>query len=341
MTPDPMEDLRQIDRPIHPRPEFTAELRARIDHELRPVPPGGSMSTTTATATTSAQAQPAGDLPQGHHTITPYLAVADARAAMAWYGDIFGATIVAEPIVMPDGRIGHVELQVGDAVFMMADEFADIDVLGPSSRGGTTVSFVINVPDVDTVYARAVDAGATAERPVEDQFYGARVGWLSDPWGHRWSISTPLAAVPGRLAERDLGTAETQLPAVDLGDRADTISRPVQDVANLGYFSVGVADVDRAAAFYAALFGWQPEQGSQDEGRHIANISPPGGLHGGQAAPSITLYFRVPDIHAAVAKVRALGGDASEPQLVSSGWNSTCHDNQGVAFDLWQPAEGY
>ena len=159
MTPDPMDDLRRVDQPVAPRREFTAELRARIERELGPIPPGGAMATTTAEPTNA----PA---PDTHlRTITPYLAVSDARAAMAWYQDIFGATLASEPIVMPDGRIGHVELRIGDAVLMMADEFADIDVLGPTSRGGTTVSFVIDVPDVDTTYARAVAAGAISERP--------------------------------------------------------------------------------------------------------------------------------------------------------------------------------
>jgi uncharacterized glyoxalase superfamily protein PhnB len=268
------------------------------------------------------------------HTVTPYLAVSDARAAMAWYQDIFGATLASEPIVMPDERIGHVELRIGDAVIMMADEFADIDVLGPISRGGTTVSFVVEVPDVDTTYARAVAARATGERPPSDQFYGARAGWFSDPWGHRWSISTPLAAVPGGLAERDLGT----VAEVDLGRRPEPAA-PTEP-ANLGYFTIGVPDVQRASAFYSALFAWEPVGGSADDGRHIANITPPGGLHGGEE-PSITIYFRVSDIQAMVVKVRALGGDAAEPVLVPSGWNAPCHDDQGVAFELWQPAEGY
>ena len=186
--------------------------------------------------------------------------------------------------MMPDGRIGHVELRIGDAVFMMADEFADIDVLGPSSRGGTTVSFVINVPDVDTVYARAVDAGAIAERPVEDQFYGSRAGWLSDPWGHRWSISTPLAAVPGRLAERDLGTAEP-VPVVDLGDRAEPDRTAADDVVNLGYFSIGVADVDRASRLLLRPLRLAAGARLPDEGRHIGTSRPPGGLHGGEDGP--------------------------------------------------------
>jgi uncharacterized glyoxalase superfamily protein PhnB len=327
MTPDPMQDLRQVDRPIQPRPEFTADLRARIERELGPIPPGAAISTTEEHTVTATRL----------HTITPYLAVGDARAAIAWYQDIFGATVSSAPIIMPDDRVGHVELRIGDATIMMADEFAEIDVLAPTSRGGTTVSFVINVPNVDAVYARAVAAGATAERPPADQFYGDRAGWLSDPWGHRWSISTPLAAVAGGLAEQDLGTKD--VPVVDLGTRAE--ATPADEVTNLGYFTIGVPDVERASTFYATLFGWQLEGGSTEEGRHVVNITPPGGLHGGEDGPSITVYFRVADIQTAVVRVRALGGDASEPQLVTSGWNAACHDDQGVAFDLWQPAEGY
>jgi len=345
MTPDPMDDLRRVDQPVAPRPEFTAELRARIEHELGPTPPGGAMSTT---------AEPTTHAATHLRTITPYLAVSDARAAIAWYQDIFGGVLASEPIVMPDGRVGHAELQIGDAVIMMSDEHGEIDVLGPTSRGGTTVSFVIDVPDVDRTYTRAVAAGATPERPPSDQFYGARSGWLSDPWGHRWSISTPLAAVPGGLAERDLGTVA--VPDVDLGRRAGAAATDAattnpaaptepaagaSDVANLGYFTIGVADVARAATIYSAAFGWQPEGGSAEDGRHIANITPPGGLHGGEANPSVTIYFRVADIQASVSRVRALGGDATEPQLFPSGWNASCHDDQGVTFDLWQPAEGY
>ena len=244
MTPDPMEDLRQIDRADRTlAPTFTAELRARIERELGPVPPGGAMSTTRPpTSTIAPRHVPAGCTPSRRTSPS-----ATPAPPSRWYQDIFGATMVSDPIVMPDGRIGHVELRIGDAVFMMADEFAEIDVLGPTSRGGTTVSFVINVPDVDTVYARAVDAGATAERPVADQFYGVRAGWLSDPWGHRWSISTPLAAVPGRLAERDLGTDGSSRSSTSAtGPSTPTEPRPTRSSTSATSASA-CADVDRAA----------------------------------------------------------------------------------------------
>jgi uncharacterized glyoxalase superfamily protein PhnB len=135
---------------------------------------------------------PAAHIPERLHAVTPYLAVDDARAAMAWYRDVFGATVEADPIIMDDGRVGHVELRIGDSLFMMADEFPEIDVLGPRSLGGTSVSFIVHVPDVDAVYARAVEAGATTERPIGEA-YGSRSVWVHDPWGHRWNIATAVS----------------------------------------------------------------------------------------------------------------------------------------------------
>ena len=107
---------------------------------------------------------------------------------------MFGARVVYDPIVMDDGRVGHVEVEIGGSVLMMADEFPEMGLLGPLSRGGTSVSLVVYVPDVDATYAKAVELGATPERPPADQFHGSRAGWLVDPFGHRWSISTPLPA---------------------------------------------------------------------------------------------------------------------------------------------------
>ena len=269
--------------------------------------------------TTSPAAERPPYVPERLHTITPYLAVSDARAAIAWYQDVFAAQIESEPIIMDDQRVGHVELRVGDSVFMMSDEFAEIDVRGPTARGGTSVALVVYVPDVDRVFAHALDAGGVMERPVEDQFHGSRAGWLRDPWGHRWNVCTPLASVPTRLAERNLRTA------------------PV----NLGYYTVHAPDGQRASAFYSQAFGWDSTIDTPGGGQHVANITPPGGVQGGSAPPSISVFFRVADIRAAIAKIRALGGDATEPELHPSGWNASCHDDQGVEFKLWEPAQGY
>lgn len=120
-------------------------------------------------------------------TIIPYLAAADARAAMAFYGELFGATPVdGELFEMDDGRLGHVTLAIGDARLYLSDEFAEMNVQGPLARGGTTVAIVIRVDDADETMAAAVAAGAVEERAVTNQF-GARSGWFVDPWGHRWS----------------------------------------------------------------------------------------------------------------------------------------------------------
>ena len=175
---DPMDALFTPITPIAPRAAFAADLRRRLDAALRPEPPGGPMSLSY--------------VPQRLHTITPYLIVHDARASIDWYQDVFGATIETEPIVMDDDRVGHVELRIGDAVFMMADEFPEMGIRGPRSLGGTSVSFVLYVEDVDVTFAYAVEHGAAVDRPVADQFHGSRAGWLVDPFGHRWNISTSL-----------------------------------------------------------------------------------------------------------------------------------------------------
>lgn len=131
-------------------------------------------------------------IPERLHAVTPYLMVADARAALAFYEDAFGARAVSDPIVMDDGRVGHAEIDINGSVLMLADEFPEMGLVGPLRRGGTSVSLVVYVPDVDATFARAVALGATPERPPADQFHGSRAGWLVDPFGHRWSISTAL-----------------------------------------------------------------------------------------------------------------------------------------------------
>ncbi|HEU5285818.1 MAG TPA: VOC family protein [Sphingomicrobium sp.] len=133
-------------------------------------------------------------IPEGYHSVTPYLIVDDAKAAIDFYGRAFGAE---EKFRLPMGdRIGHAELQIGDSVVMLADEFPDMGHLGPKSRGGPTCSLMHYVPDVDFAFRKAIDAGATEKRPVEDQFWGDRMGTLSDPFGHQWSLATHVREVP-------------------------------------------------------------------------------------------------------------------------------------------------
>ena len=121
--------------------------------------------------------------------LTPNLAVKNAAAAIEFYEKVFGAT-VAMRLMHPDGRVGHAEIQIGQARIMLADEFPEVDHLGPQSRGGSTVGLHLMVEDVDAVVKRAVDEGATLLSPVKDEFYGHRTGKLSDPFGHVWYVGT-------------------------------------------------------------------------------------------------------------------------------------------------------
>ena len=128
-------------------------------------------------------------IPEGYQSITPYLRIQGASEAIEFYRRALGATEVMR-MPMPDGRIGHAELRIGSSVIMLADEFPEMNIRGPKSLGGTSVSFCLYLDDVDKAFKRAVDAGATVSRPVQDQFYGDRSGTVIDPYGHEWTIAT-------------------------------------------------------------------------------------------------------------------------------------------------------
>jgi len=141
-------------------------------------------------------------IPEGYHTVTPYLAVDDAAEAIAYYKKAFGAK---ERVRMdaPNGKIGHAELEIGDALVMLSDPFPQASTTPPKELGGTSVSVFMYVEDVDEVVKQAVDAGATVTMEVADQFWGDRFGSVQDPFGHLWSIATHVEDVPpGEMAER-------------------------------------------------------------------------------------------------------------------------------------------
>ena len=121
--------------------------------------------------------------------LTPYLCVADARAAIEWYVDVLGAAVTFEPIEMPDGRIGNVELTVDGASWMMSDEFAEANVAAPAPDRGSAVSLHLTVADVDALAARVVAAGVTFDRGPEDSPPAGRVAVFRDPFGHRWFLN--------------------------------------------------------------------------------------------------------------------------------------------------------
>ena len=133
--------------------------------------------------------------PDGYHSATPYLIVNNAAAAIDFYKRAFGATELLR-MDMPGGRIGHAEIKIGNSPIMLADEFPEMDARGPHAIGGTPVSIMLYVDDVDAVAKQAETAGAKITRPVADQFYGDRVGGLEDPFGHHWHIATHKEDVP-------------------------------------------------------------------------------------------------------------------------------------------------
>jgi PhnB protein len=141
-------------------------------------------------------------IPDDYPRVTPYLIVAGASAAIDFYSSVLGAT---ERVRMngPDGRVGHAELGVGESVIMLADENPEMDIRGPRTVGGTPVTLHVYVEDADAAFERAVQGGAKALRPVEEQFYGDRSGQFEDPFGHRWNVATHVEDVPAEeMAER-------------------------------------------------------------------------------------------------------------------------------------------
>jgi PhnB protein len=128
-------------------------------------------------------------IPDGYHTATPYLIVKGAADAIEFYKKAFGATELMR-FGDPSGAIGHAEIKVGDSPIMLADEHPQMGYRGPHALGGTPVSILLYVDDVDALFNQAIAAGATVSRPLMDQFYGDRSGTLTDPFGHVWTIAT-------------------------------------------------------------------------------------------------------------------------------------------------------
>jgi uncharacterized glyoxalase superfamily protein PhnB len=272
-------------------------------------------------------------------TITPYLIVRNATAMLDFYEQALGA-VVHERLVDEQGRVGHSELTIGASRLQLADEFPEFDILGPESRGGATCSFTLDVADVDAAFASAVALGATARTEPADQFHGNRTANIVDPAGHRWMLMSKVADLSSeeyRVAAAAGGYAvQRKESAANVADAHGHQSKR-HGIGDLYYFNVPVSDAARAAAFYSAVLGWDLHDG------HIANISAPPGSVGDYypATDGVRLWFVVEDIHASVAKVRELGGTATEPTESESGWSSDCRDDQGTLFCLSVPSAAY
>jgi PhnB protein len=141
-------------------------------------------------------------LPHGVGIVTPYICVSNASAAIDFYRNVFGAREIMRFTDPDNGRIGHAELQIGGGTLMLSDEYPEMGYRGPSGPDRPPVSIHLYVEDVDSVYQRAIAAGATSTRAPEDQFYGDRVAHFRDPWGHSWFVATRIEDVPAEEMAR-------------------------------------------------------------------------------------------------------------------------------------------
>ena len=290
--PEPFDALRRPSERVDPDPDFAAELRENL---RRAILNGADMTTTEAPATNAEL-----------RSLTPYLVVTDARAALDFYVEVFGATRRSDPILMDDGRIGHAELGIGDSVLMLAEEFPEMgNVVAP--EGGPLVR--VEVPDPRASAQRAVELGAELQRPVEDRGWGLG-GTIKDPFGQRWLIS----------------------------QAASTASAKPSRQGEAMYFTFQVPDAEPAKTFYGAVLGWQFSAGSTAEAwRFTGTGLPDGGLWGGPGRQvGWKLMYAVDDLEAALTRVREQGGQAGEVEQHPYGTTADCTDNQGIEFYLWE-----
>lgn len=238
--------------------------------------------------------------------LVPYLVVRDARAALDWYADAFGAHTVGDPHQDGD-RVGHAELEVHGATVYLADEYPDLGLVSPED-GKVSVSLHMTVPDVDAAVERARAVGAVVERPPTDAPYG-RTGVIVDPYGHRWMLQTPAQPAAGGPRPGDAVHLTLQVP-----------------------------DGARARDFYEAVLGWSMTPGRVADGWEAQDQTPMIGLHGGDHEDrGVVPMYAVDDIEVAVAAVLTAGGQAGEIERRSYGLSSLCRDDQGLPFWLGQP----
>ncbi len=306
---DPLDVLRGPDGPVDPDPGFGSRLRARLARALT-APEGVDVRTTAVATELGTETQPA---PSPTTALTPYLAVADARAAIDWYRGVFGGVLAEAPYGMPDGRIGHAELRIAGARLYLADEFPEMRLRAPT--GDTSVTLHLAVANVDAVVATARAAGAEVEREPADYPYG-RNGVVRDPFGHRWLL-------------------DQALPVHAPGD------------GDVGYLSLWVPDLDRAEAFYGAVLGWTFAERSPfarmidgPAPRALVALDAPHADFWPEPRPGAFASRAVVDLDGAVARVRAAGGRASDPQDTPYGRSADCVDDAGLPFSLHERGPG-
>jgi predicted enzyme related to lactoylglutathione lyase len=315
---DPLDVLREPDGPVAPDRSFALRLRARLERALE-LPRGVGVSTATIGAADRTAVTAAEPPPAAAGGAIPYLAVRDGRAAIDWYVEVFGAAVDGDPIVMPDGRIGHAELSLAGGKLYLADEFPDIGVVAPSPDAAA-VSLVLAVSDVDARVAAATAHGGRLTREVAEA-YGSRNATLVDPFGHRWMLQQPIGTVPIQ------GATSGEAPPAPWHQ------------GDVGYVSIWTPDVNRAADFYASVLGWTYHV-HEEQGRQVSGQSMHIGMWGGQQRPSLFVGYAVGDVDAAVARVRAAGGTSEGPKQAPYGRAADCVDDQGRPFSVFTPPAG-
>jgi PhnB protein len=151
-------------------------------------------------------------IPEGYHTLTPYLTINGASEAIEFYKKAFGAKVVSR-MDMPDGKVGHAEIQIGDSRMMLAEETPMMGTKSPKSLGGSPAAIVLYVDDVDKLFVQAGDAGAKITRPLKDQLYGDRMGSLEDPYGHQWYLGTHIEDVSQEEIDKRMKAMMAAKPA--------------------------------------------------------------------------------------------------------------------------------
>jgi predicted enzyme related to lactoylglutathione lyase len=231
--------------------------------------------------------------------------VADARAAVDWYLDALGATLVGDPIVMDDGRVGHAELALAGGVLYLADEYPELGLRAPDPRAAS-VSLMLAVTDTDAALRRARDRGAVVQQGAHEA-HGSRNATIVDPFGHRWMLSGPLTGAAVGIQHGDVG-----------------------------YVSVWTPDADRAALFYGRVLGWtydpQSHRVTNTRG-HIGLFSVPG-------APTMFCCYAVSDLAGARQSILDAGGQVDEPQEFDFGTVLGATDPAGAPFAVYQPTPG-
>jgi predicted enzyme related to lactoylglutathione lyase len=306
---DPLTVLHGDELPVQPDPAFAARLRSRLESAVSlPNRTQGVVMTGTDTAIAELNepaAEPAVAAAPPRPAALPYLTVANARDAIAWYVDAFGASVIGDPFEMDDGRIGHAELAIAGGVLYLADEYPEIGLKAPGPQA-TSVSLMLHVPDTDAALERARERGAQVQsEPYEN--YGSRNATIVDPFGHRWMLSGPVtgAAVP-----------------IQHGD--------------VGYISVWTPDADRAAAFYGHVLGW-----TYDPAAHqVTNTTQHIGIFSVASPQGMLCCYAVADLAGARQSILDGGGSVGELQEFDFGTVLDATDPQGTAFAVFQPAPG-